>query len=161
MQQDLLRATEAEAKAYLRRKPTSWSSKNWPTCSKRRREGMITEAFGKLLAIANKVVDGILIQPLVPHENTICMVKHGHYIPHRVFSGTEKALAYIAIAVALSADAPLKLVLLDEFGRLDAGNRTQRDPAPYRARRASYHRPVHCRRHRGPARLQPGPPDRN
>lgn len=89
---------------------------------KDKREAMIAEAFNGLLTIANKLTDDILKSPLVLHEGTIGMWGVAKFIPHRVFSGTEKALAYIAIAVALSSTAPLRLVILDEFGRLDEHN---------------------------------------
>lgn len=90
---------------------------------KDKRAAMINEAFNGLLEVANKVVSGILKKNLCLHEGTIGMWSDGgKFIPHRVFSGTEKALTYIAIAVALSATAPIKLVILDEFGRLDEAN---------------------------------------
>lgn len=89
---------------------------------KQKREDMITEAFTGLLKIANKVAGGILKSPLDLHENTVGRWEGSKFIPHRVFSGTERALCYIAIAVALSSTAPLKLVILDEFGRLDEEN---------------------------------------
>jgi DNA repair exonuclease SbcCD ATPase subunit len=92
---------------------------------KGKREAMITVVFGELLAVANKLVEGILPSPLSLYENTVGRWKDAKFIPHRVFSGTEKALTYVAISIALSAQAPLKLVILDEFNRLDRKNQVE------------------------------------
>lgn len=88
-----------------------------------KREAMITDVFGSLLKVANQVCGDILRTPLDLHENTVGRWDGSKFIPHRVFSGTERALCYISIAVALSAQSPLRLVILDEFGRLDDANK--------------------------------------
>ena len=54
--------------------------------------------------------------PLAFHEDTVGRWESAKFIPHRVFSGMEKKLTYVAIAAALSAQAPLKLMLVDELG---------------------------------------------
>lgn len=89
---------------------------------KEKRKNLVVEAFQSLLVTANIVTAGVLKSPLTLHENTIGMWIDGKFVPHRVFSGTEKALTYIAIAVALSSQSQFKLVILDEVGRLDASN---------------------------------------
>ena len=38
----------------------------------------------------------------------------------RSFSGAEKALAMCAISLALAAESPVKIVVLDEMGRIDS-----------------------------------------
>lgn len=121
LKQDLKRAAEAEIE-HLNAKAHVLVIKGIANLLKEKREAMITEAFTGLLVTANKVAGGILKAPLALHDNTVGMWNGAKFIPHRVFSGTEKALTYIAIATALSAQAPLKLVILDEFGRLDEGN---------------------------------------
>jgi hypothetical protein len=121
LQQDLLRATEAEKEHQIAKAHTVLI-KAIADLLKDKRESIIAEAFNKLLQVANMVVKSILKSPLVLHENTIGRFAGAKFVPHRVFSGTEKALTYIAIATALSIDAPFKLVLLDEFGRLDSAN---------------------------------------
>ena len=88
-----------------------------------KRGEMVAQAFGKLLLTANQLVGGILPSPLMFYDGEIGRMGTTGFHPHRVFSGTEKALTYIAIAVALSVDAPLRLVILDELGRLDDSNR--------------------------------------
>jgi len=79
--------------------------------------------FGELIITANKFTEGILKSPLTIVDGIIGRLHGGKFVEHYWFGGTEKALAYIAIAVALSAKAPFKLVILDEFGRLDEENK--------------------------------------
>ncbi|MFL6228072.1 MAG: hypothetical protein ACJ741_04775, partial [Pyrinomonadaceae bacterium] len=88
-----------------------------------KRSEIVTVVFDKLLKVANQLCGEILLSPLSLHGGTIGRWDEEKFIPHRVFSGTEKALAYIGIAIALSVDAPLRIPILDEFGRLDQGNR--------------------------------------
>ena len=49
------------------------------------------------------------------HGNTAPV---GAWIPHEAFSGTEQLLAYAGFAVALAGQAPIKVVIMDELGRL-------------------------------------------
>jgi hypothetical protein len=86
---------------------------------KEKREGLIAEAFTSLLQVANMFAKSILKSPLVLVNNTIGRMVDDNFVPHRVFTGAERALTFIAIATALSAQAPLRLVLLDELGRFD------------------------------------------
>lgn len=118
LRQDLTRAAEAEQEHRIAAAQLLVTK----TIAKEigeKREAMICEVFGKLLGTANLFVKGILKAPLVLHENTIGMFAGSKFVEHYWFSGTEKALAYMAIATALSADAPFKMPILDEFGRLD------------------------------------------
>lgn len=87
---------------------------------KEKREGLIAEAFTSLLKVANMFAKSILKSPLVLVNNTIGRMVGEKFVTHRTFTGAEKALTYIAIATALSSQAPIRLVLLDELGRLDA-----------------------------------------
>lgn len=86
---------------------------------------MVDAVFGGLLKTANSFVDGIFQSPLAFHAGEVGRWAEAKFIPHRVFSGTEKALAYIAIAAALSSQAPLRVLILDEIGRLDRGNQVK------------------------------------
>lgn len=72
---------------------------------------------------ANEVTKGIITGELMVNDGELCLVRDGHIIPHRTFSGTEKALAYAALSVALAQSSPIKLVLLDEMGRMDNEHR--------------------------------------
>ena len=66
------------------------------------------------------------------HEGELGMIKRekraeadyvSGWIPHRTFSGTEQAIAFAALQAALGATAPIKLVVMDELGRLDFDNK--------------------------------------
>lgn len=77
-----------------------------------------------LLTKANAIFAGILKAPLAIHENEIgYFTPAGQFITHKTFSGTEQALTYIAVSTALSSDAGIRTVILDEFGRVDLANK--------------------------------------
>lgn len=121
LEQDLKRAAQAQiehedANAYV------VMIKAIATYLKKKREGIVADVFEKLLAVANQLCGDILMTPIALHEGTIGRWGETKFIKHKVFSGTEKALAYIAIAIALSVDAPIRIPILDEFGRLDEDN---------------------------------------
>lgn len=42
-------------------------------------------------------------------------------VEHEAFSGTEKALLYAGLSAALAVNAPLRIVMIDELGRMDHG----------------------------------------
>jgi hypothetical protein len=118
MKQDLRRAEES-AKEHRVAADHVLVIKAFGKILKEKREGLIAEAFNSLLQVANLFTKSILKSPLVLVNNTIGRMVGDKFVPHRVFTGAEKALTYIAIATALSAQAPFRLVLLDELGRLD------------------------------------------
>lgn len=91
----------------------------------------VDAAFGKVLGITKEFTDGILRSPLeyrdelgrrVSQEDVDagCTAPIGSWISHEAFSGTEEALSYAAFAVAIAMRAPVKVVILDELGRLDS-----------------------------------------
>ena len=86
-------------------------------------ERMVESAFTCILALANDVTTGILRGTLAYHGGEIGRWQDGAWIGHRTFSGTEKALAYAGISVALAQSSPIRIVLLDEMGRLTAENK--------------------------------------
>lgn len=83
---------------------------------------MVKKAFETILERANKVTKDIMLTPLEYHDGEIGRFQGGQWISHRTFSGTEKALTYAGISVALAWDAPIKIVLMDELGRIDEAN---------------------------------------
>lgn len=88
-----------------------------------RKSTIVDDVFGALLETANRIFGSIFQTPLTLQNNTVGRWSHeGKFIPHRVFSGTEKKLAYIAIATALSSQAAIRIPMLDEFGTLDSDN---------------------------------------
>lgn len=85
---------------------------------------MVEEAFGRLLLDANDITKGIL--PFAVEYNAqkaqIGTRESGLWRSHRSFSGVEKALTYAGIAAALAKNAPVRIVMIDELGRLTAEN---------------------------------------
>jgi exonuclease SbcC len=86
---------------------------------------LVDAAVAPLIETANRACGKILPSSLVYREGDIGFERNGRFYSHRSFSGTEKALAYAALSVALAQDAPLKLVIIDELGRLSRNNKKQ------------------------------------
>lgn len=94
-------------------------------------DGLIDEAFGSVLKTANHCIGGLLHSPLQFRNGELgrfvsqaditlgCKAPVGSWISHECFSGTEELLSYAGFAVALCQDAPIKIVILDELGRVD------------------------------------------
>jgi len=80
---------------------------------------MIDAAIKDLMTTANLFTQGILKQPLDYRDGDIGYVEAGQWVSHECFSGTEEALAYAGLSVALAQSAPLKLVIIDELGIID------------------------------------------
>jgi hypothetical protein len=80
---------------------------------------MIDVAIKNLMATANLFTRCILKQPLDYRDGDIGYVEAGQWVSHECFSGTEEALAYAGLSVALAQSAPLKLVIIDELGIID------------------------------------------
>lgn len=83
---------------------------------------MVTEAFKPLLSRANAFFSGVMDSPLAYYDGEIGTWRDSQWVGHRTFSGTEKALTYAAIQMALAMQSPLRLMLLDELGRVDEVN---------------------------------------
>mgnify|MGYP006921289966 CR=1 FL=1 len=80
------------------------------------------EADKVLRGIAGKVArftDGILEGTPVFHEGEFGIVRGSRVVAHDLLSGTEQLVVYAALAVALAAGSPFRLVIMDELGRLD------------------------------------------
>lgn len=85
---------------------------------------LVEAAVGPLVNRANELCGGLLRAPLAMRDGELVMLRPGvGEVTHKTFSGTEKALAYAALSVALGADAPIRLAVIDEVGRLDERNR--------------------------------------
>lgn len=85
---------------------------------------LVADAFKVLLERANQVTGDLLKSPLAYNSECNELGRYrGHtFVKHRTFSGTEKALAYIGLSVALAWDSEFRIVLLDEVSRLTFGN---------------------------------------
>lgn len=90
---------------------------------------LVAAAFKPLLATANELFGKILPTPIAYHDREIGTFRSGVWVGHKIFSGTEKALTYAAIQIALAARAPFRLMILDELGRLDDENAMKVDEA--------------------------------
>lgn len=88
-----------------------------------KQEDISTEAFNRLLEKARLFTDGILLSPLEYRNSELGRMQNGAWVPHETFSGTEKLLAYAGMCVALAQNSPMKIVLTDELGVLDEGNK--------------------------------------
>jgi hypothetical protein len=80
---------------------------------------LVDAVFGDLLKVANAIVGPIMATPLAFHEGEVGRWDGHRWISHKTFSGTEQALTFVAIAAALSQNAPVKVLIFDELGRLD------------------------------------------
>lgn len=89
------------------------------------RSAMVDIAFGPLLQKANTIARCILPGELCYKDSDMGMYRGEHWVSHSVFSGTEQAITFASLAVALAVDSPFKLVLMDEMGRLDSVNKTK------------------------------------
>ena len=85
---------------------------------------MVEAAFKPLLQTANSFFSTILKTPLAYHQGEIGTWRDSVWVSHRTFSGTEKALCYAAIQAALASKSPIRIMLIDELGRLDKTNAT-------------------------------------
>lgn len=74
------------------------------------------------LSVANKLAAGILNGPLVFEEGEIGMRVGDAFVSSRVFSGTETAIVMMGLTAGLAAKSALRVLLLDEIGRLDTPN---------------------------------------
>jgi hypothetical protein len=63
-----------------------------------------------------------MLSPLAYNDGEIGTFRDGLFIGHATMSGTEKALAYAAIQAALASKSPVKLMIIDELGRLTDKN---------------------------------------
>lgn len=97
---------------------------------------LVEAAFKPLLETANAIFPGILRAPLAYNQGEIGFRLGGTWVGHGTFSGTEKALAYGAIQAALASKSPVRLLVLDEMGRLTMKNATQLAGAALKAIRA-------------------------
>jgi len=82
-------------------------------------QALLTEqAVGPILETCNRLCSGILRSPLVMREGEIGMMREGNFVT-KTLGGGHKLLTYAAVSLALAVNAPLKLVILDELGKLD------------------------------------------
>jgi hypothetical protein len=81
---------------------------------------IVEEAFGPVLEVANKLVDGIMLSPIAYFEGRVGRyLPNGKFIPVSTFSGSELRLTQTAITAGLARQAKHKIAIIDETGTLD------------------------------------------
>lgn len=95
------------------------------TLLKEARNELVEQAFQPLLDSANWFFEDILKCKLSYRNGEIGTWRNGAWVSHRTMSGTEKALVYASLQAALSERSPLRIMLIDEIGRLDHVNRNK------------------------------------
>lgn len=86
-------------------------------------QSMVNEAFRTIITDANRFTEGILDSPLVYQDGEIGRIRNSVFIGHEYLSGTEQALCFAAISVALAMQSPFRLVQIDELTRLSRRNK--------------------------------------
>ena len=118
---DLKRLAEAEIEREKAQKEESAAKAELETLREKQRK-MVEDAFKPLLETANAFFASVLKTPLAYNDGEIGTWRDGVWVGHRTFSGTEKALCYAAIQAALASKSPVRIMILDELGRLDDFN---------------------------------------
>lgn len=91
------------------------------------RNEMVQAAWGPILERANAIAAPILKTPLGIRDNQLGRWgddRQVNWIDTSTFSGTEQAVTYAALSIALAQDSPFKLCLVDEMTRMDEANKT-------------------------------------
>lgn len=79
----------------------------------------VNGAIDGLMRDANRVVGWFFDSPIEIRDGEIGMQQGTTWISYRTFSGTEKALVFVGVAIALSMQHPIRIAVIDELGRLD------------------------------------------
>lgn len=117
-----LEASEATCRAEVLRE-----------CAKRLaawRDELIDGGIGKILAVANQFWDGVATYQMGPLAWNKERAEFGRddgdgWISLDTFSGFEEQLAFAALSVAVSSGTPVKLVIMDELGRMTQANKAR------------------------------------
>lgn len=91
------------------------------------RDGLISAGIGKVLDVANQFTDGLLDAPLAWNEDRSEFGRRhpdtGGWIGLNTFGGFEEQLAFAALSVAIASQVKVKLVIMDEMGRMTSLNK--------------------------------------
>jgi hypothetical protein len=90
-----------------------------------KKQELLAQSIVAPLAVANRLATGILRGPLVFEGGEIGMRQGDNLVSFRAFSGTETAVAVMGLTAGLAAGASLRVLMLDELGRLDQVNAVQ------------------------------------
>lgn len=86
------------------------------------KSNLVAVSMGNILKTAQLFAANIIKGNLAWENDELGIRRGGQWISHETFSGTEAAVAYIGVAVALCQSSKLKLVLMDELGVVDNEN---------------------------------------
>lgn len=86
-----------------------------------KQDELVMQSMELIIARARKFTDGIVAGTLA-WNGELGIWRGKQWIAHEVFSGTERAVAYIGLSMALSQQSPFKLVIMDELGVVDDSN---------------------------------------
>lgn len=89
------------------------------------RTKIVEDAFKSLLEAAQHVYAGILDSPLIFRDGKLGKLRGSKFVPFSAFSGTEALVATLSLQVALGANSPARIALVDEMGRLDVENKNK------------------------------------
>jgi hypothetical protein len=91
-------------------------------------EKVVNGAFNSLLAKARLFTDGLIRSPLEYREGDLGRhivqadidaglkkARVGQWLPHDLFSGWERTLAYIGLSIALCQQSPVRLAIIDDL----------------------------------------------
>jgi hypothetical protein len=116
--QDLKRAEEARQRHNQKRQETEVFRLALKTLAALQGE-MMEAAFAGFMAKVNLFCDGILPGRLEYRDGEIGYFAGAAWVGINYFSGTEELLAFAGLSVALAGQSKIRLVMMDELGRVD------------------------------------------
>ena len=75
--------------------------------------------LGQVLARARAVTGGILRGDFEYRDGEFGYYNGSTWVTHETFNGSEELIAFAGLSYALASESPLKLILMDELGRMD------------------------------------------
>lgn len=85
---------------------------------------MMESAFVKFMEKMNLIADGIFPGgKLVFHEGEIGYWAGATFVPMEYFGGTEQMLAFAGLSLTLAQDSKMKIIIMDELGRVSRARR--------------------------------------
>lgn len=86
---------------------------------------VVKGAFDAILLTANRLAGDILPSKLEYHDGQIGFWKESRFVEHDLMCGAEQTACYAAISLALAVKSPVKLVVVDEIGRMTKRNQVR------------------------------------
>lgn len=80
---------------------------------------MVTKAIGRILERANRIAAPLMPYPLEIRAGEIGSSSKGVFYPFNAFGQKSQIATCAGLSIALAAEAPFRLVLIDEAGRMD------------------------------------------